>query len=830
MHARADRSVVKGNQNSTKNEEMKKMKKLYCKTKLLTIALVLALTFAALTASISYVVAQETATRCFLSVQPNPVGRGQIVTVSVMVQPVPPSMSDVYHDVKLDITKPDGTIETTVKDSWSTGGYYIQYIPDMAGIYYLQMSYPGETFAQNRIRSASESPVTELVVQEDPIPSWPETPPTGDFWDRPVSADLREWAHISGNWLQSGYNTTYQMGRSPSAYNPYSTAPRSSHVVWTEELGLGGLAGGEFGSASYYGGLVYENYLKPPIVMNGLIYYNLYFDSSPFSAFVCVDLRTGEELWRVEGANVDVGQLWDYRSPNQYGVIPFLWETGSTYNMYDAFTGRFICNFTGASTGRIVFDDDGTMLVYMLNARSGQVSMWNSTKAFEENGLISGFGGVGMFRFRTGTYDWQRGIEWEVTTDIASMTVGGRTYYPNAFSVSGDVILASAGLGSSQTTLHAGYSATNGSLLWFYARDPPDMPLIRTAVGDGVFALHNTVSTRFHGYDVATGEPLWESDELVYPWGTYIGLSMLIADEKLLAGSYDGYMHAFDIDTGKELWKYSSGDANIETATGTWPFFYSFMAADGVVFAPTGEHSASQPLYRGAKLHAIDMETGEGVWNLTGWYVNAALVDGYLLTHNAYTNQMYCIGKGQSATTVTAPQTEIELGESVIIRGTVTDQSPALKDTPAISDECMSAWMEYKLLQHPIPEDATGVTVKLTAVFPNGETQEIGTATSDMYGNFGKSWTPEVEGDYRVIATFEGTASYGSSSDSTYLTVGPAAEEAPSAEEIAQTTLTQMPAYPEIPAYLPIDLIILIIAAVVLVIGLLAYVALRKQK
>jgi hypothetical protein len=138
--------------------------------------------------------------------------------------------------------------------------------------------------------------------------------------------------------------------------------------------------------------------------------------------------------------------------------------------------------------------------------------------------------------------------------------------------------------------------------------------------------------------------------------------------------------------------------------------------------------------------------------------------------------------------------------------------------------------MEYKLLQHPIPEDATGVTVKLTAVFPNGETQEIGTATSDMYGNFGKSWTPEVEGDYRVIATFEGTASYGSSSDSTYLTVGPAAEEAPSAEEIAQTTLTQMPAYPEIPAYLPIDLIILIIAAVVLVIGLLAYVALRKQK
>jgi len=812
------------------------MKKLSCKTKLSTIALVLVLTFAALTAGISYVAAQEAQeypTRCFLSVQPNPVGRGQIVTVSVIVQPVPPSWNDVYHDVELNITKPDGTVETYVRDSWATGAYYIQYIPDMAGIYQLQMSYPGEYFTSSRqTRSASVSPVTDLVVQEDPIPSWPETPPSGDFWARPISADLREWAPISGNWLQSGYNTTYQMGRTPSAYNPYSTAPRSPHVVWTEELGLGGLAGGEYGSESYYGGLVYENYLKPPVVMNGLIYYNLYFDSSPFRAFACVDLRTGEELWRVEGAHISVGQLFDYRSPNQYGVIPILWETGTTYNMYDPFTGRLICNFTGASTGRIVFDDDGTMLVYMLNGRSGQVSMWNSTKAFEESGMISVFAatGAGTFRFRTGTFDWQSGIEWEVTTESASMTVGGRTYYPSAFSVSGDVILASGGLGSSQQTLHAGYSATNGSLLWAFAREPADMPLIRTAVGDGVFALHNTVSTRFHGYDVATGEPLWESDELVYPWGTYIGLSMLIADEKLIAGSYDGYMHAFDIETGKEVWKYYSGDANGETPTGSWPFFYSFMVADGVLFAPTGEHSASQPLYRGEKLHAIDMETGEGIWNLTGWYINAALVDGYLLSHNAYTNQMYCIGKGPSATTVTAPQTEIELGESIMIRGTVTDQSPALKDTPAISDECMSAWMEYKLLQHPIPEDATGVTVKLTAVFPNGETREIGTATSDMHGNFGKSWTPEMEGDYQIIATFEGTESYGSSSDSTYLTVGPAPEEAPSAEEIAAITVNQMPAYPEIPAYLTIDLVILVIAAVGVVIGLLAYMALRKQK
>ena len=60
-----------------------------------------------------------------------------------------------------------------------------------------------------------------------------------------------------------------------------------------------------------------------------------------------------------------------------------------------------------------------------------------------------------------------------------------------------------------------------------------------------------------------------------------------------------------------------------------------------------------------------------------------------------------------------------------------------------------------------------------------------------------------------------------------------AAAGVPSAEEIAQTTVNKMPAYltiAEMPAYLTIDLVILIIAVVVLVIGLLAYMALRKQK
>ena len=38
--------------------------------------------------------------------------------------------------------------------------------------------------------------------------------------------------------------------------------------------------------------------------------------------------------------------------------------------------------------------------------------------------------------------------------------------------------------------------------------------------------------------------------------------------------------------------------------------------------------------------------------------------------------------------------------------------------------------------------NAQGVTVKLYAIDPNNNYQDIGEATSDIWGNYGKSWTP----------------------------------------------------------------------------------------
>ena len=49
---------------------------------------------------------------------------------------------------------------------------------------------------------------------------------------------------------------------------------------------------------------------------------------------------------------------------------------------------------------------------------------------------------------------------------------------------------------------------------------------------------------------------------------------------------------------------------------------------------------------------------------------------GWLSTwFNGYDNQIYTAGRGPSATTVTAPNTAVESGSPVVIRGTVTDIS-----------------------------------------------------------------------------------------------------------------------------------------------------------
>jgi outer membrane protein assembly factor BamB len=305
---------------------------------------------------------------------------------------------------------------------------------------------------------------------------------------------------------------------------------------------------------------------------------------------------------------------------------------------------------------------------------------------------------------------------------------------------------------------------------------------------DEVIMYQNRITLIYVGYDMRTGEKLWEfQDPSQYG---YYGLSYHYYDGKLLAfNDYSGLMYAINITTGDLVWEYSTIGEGTESPWGQ-DIFRDIMIADGKIYGTAWEHSASTPLQRGDNLRCIDVETGEELWKFLLWgggTSDIATADGILVAFNWYDGQIYAFGRGPSATTVSAPDVAVTLGTEVLIKGTVTDQTPtgrrninnnlqfSLKGTPAISDDDMEEWMEYLFMGMPMPEDAEGVTVYLTAIDPNNNFQDLGTATSDINGNFALAWEPPVPGTYYVTAAFGGSESYGPSMDTTAFLVAEAA-------------------------------------------------------
>ena len=202
------------------------------------------------------------------------------------------------------------------------------------------------------------------------------------------------------------------------------------------------------------------------------------------------------------------------------------------------------------------------------------------------------------------------------------------------------------------------------------------------------------------------------------------------------------------------------------------------IVADEKIYVIGDEHSPTDPKERDKKIYAVDVETGDIIWEVaqwaSPWSSGVALGDGILINLNTYDNRIYAFGKGPSETTITAPDIEVAFGDSVMIKGTVTDQSPGSMGTPAISDGDMDDWMEYVYMQFPIPANAKGVDVSIDVIDSNGNYRNIGTTTSDISGAFGLAWVPDIPGQYTVIATFAGSESYGSSFAQTYMVVAEA--------------------------------------------------------
>jgi len=765
----------------------------------------------------------EMPTYAYIALSPHPVGVNQAVTAVFWIDKIPPTAAGIAGDrwkFYLDITNPEGNKQTVGPlTSDPVGGSWYTYTPDQVGEYTFTVRFGPQlitgsdgtgiynyNIAINDTYLESSATAT-LTVQEEAIPEPPIYPLPTEYWTRPIEGQNTLWSSIASNWLRS----PQIVGR----VQPNGLAPNSAHVMWTKPIAFGGVVGDsyEIPGLTFYDGTAYESPFNAPIILYGRLYYPLPLsDQRDGSGYACVDLRTGETLWEENYAvNPSFGQLFDYESMNQHGVIRngYLWanQRGSTTWMaYDPLTGNSVFNETNVPSGTSVYGPNGEILIYQLDATGKWLACWNNTAAQGLTGTRdpNDYTSSSYYQWRPvgKEVDAANAYSWNVT---ASWLPAGSTIVAI---LQDDILLGRAGSlpgpGTWSPYTMWGMSLkpdSRGQRVWMKNYDAPEGNISRMVgpffMGEyleaetRIFTMYDKETLQWWGYDLDSGNYVWGPTESEASLNYYsdVGLPRYdVHDGKLYSVGMAGMVYCYDHSNGDLLWNYTTGSSGLDAPWPNWPLGLGAIA-DGKVYVFTTEHSANAPHWVGVQMRCINATNGDEVWTVDsyGSQGSIAIADGYMIYLNLYDMQIYCIGKGPSATTVTATPKVSTYGDSVLVEGSVFDIAAGTTQNeqaarfpsgvPAMSDESVSAWMEYVYMQKPLPTDATGVEVILETLDPNGNYYEIGRTTSDAKGAFAYAFTPEVPGLYTIIASFKGSESYYGSIAETFVNV----EEAPQA-------------------------------------------------
>ena len=823
-----------------------------------------------------------------INVAPNPIGIGQTVTVNMYLA-VPLETSAFVLNMTLYITDPNGVKSTYGPfTSDATGGTYYAFAPSILGNYSIYWYYPGQTLAgtpgpnswAGLITDPSTSPTITLTVQQEPVQrsSYPITPLPTNWWETPVTAEnVQEWYKICGPWLgisPNDFAATGALGLTNgfenNVWQPYSSDISSGHVIWTFPWGAGGVPGGIYGGTEHSNFWMTRQYSPnfAAVIMNGILYSTQYTYATTTGAnngIVAINLFTGNQLFTINTTNaLSTGMMLYFKNVNQYGVVgPFLWTTGTLpasdtggrqigsqansagvtipspymnttgtqWNMYDAFDGRYIGSIVnGSSAGyssmQLATDDQGGLVGYYVNSTVG-AELCHPGIGGQANFVANNTGShLDCFNFTTAltgnfpparnfVIGWQAGIQFAVpvATNISGTTVAGTPW--GLWGVLGQTVCMMAGFGHGN--VGSGYeqdgfvtvSAMDGidghqmMLKNITTADTAVMqPWTRLGgnAGDGKLFLFDGLNWKGVAYDLRTGTKLWGDIQLtpvpgyqINPYDVF-NFKCMLANGVEFAFGFGGDIWAINATTGKQMWTTNTltllGDPGIETPYGTWPLwiFAAQAQTNNIAYFGVG-HEYDPPLFHGSQMLALNMTDGSLIWKELGTYTRAfAISDGVLISMNEYDNQVYGFAKGPSATTVQVPDPVTTVGSPIVIQGTVTDVSAgASQDAvarnfpnglPAVSDESQSAFMEYVYQQQLLPSNTTGVPVTLSVIDANNNYRTIATTTSGASGDYSVTWTPDIPGNYTLIAAFSGSNSYyGSSDTSSFYASLPATHE-----------------------------------------------------
>jgi hypothetical protein len=623
-------------------------------------------------------------------------------------------------------------------------------------------------------------------------------------------------------------------GPNEGMFSGDSVGPQTAHVMWTKPLQSGGIVGGnnfEIKGAQWFEGSAYNQRFQNPIIVQGRLIYTepVSFTGVAAGPTTAVDLRTGQVIWsRNDVPALSFAYIYDLEDPQQHGVFPAILFTSNFARAFDADTGNPMFNVTGVPSGTSALGPQGEHLRYVL-ANAGttanpdwRLGEWNSTRLWSGMGfpgtLTTGLSPVlqnssnlaqwsmtGSTMANTfivdasistgafNRYDWNVSIPWRNTMTAA----------PSILSVfAGNMLLMRNGsypaLGPNGYVPYT-YFAVNlnktrgpiGSVMWWSTVNPPagdrNITTVTYAGADlqaGVFAESYRQTMQFVGYSLTNGQKIWGPTPPQSPLDYYGSqgpgtLANQVAYGKIYSSAYSGILYTYDMKTGDLLWTYGNGGPGNSTNSGfevpgPYPTFVNAIGND-VVYLVTSEHTIQLPIYRGALMRAVNATTGKEIFtlsNINNEFATSSfgIADGFAATFNGYDNQIYSVGRGPSATTVSTPDVSVAFGTPVVIKGSVVDISAGTRQNeqaarfpngvPVSSDASMGDWMGYVYQQQVMPANFKGVEVSLTVMDANGNYRQIGSTTTDTNGKFSYVWKPDIPGKYTVYASFAGTNGY----------------------------------------------------------------------
>jgi outer membrane protein assembly factor BamB len=809
------------------------------KSKATAIALVLMSTIAVSLVALPNASAEDTwQTYAFIGATPNPVGVGQEVLLHVGIKHPLALTTEGWTGITVTVTKPDGTTETlgpyTTDSTGGTGGVFV---PNVAGNYTLQTHFPEQTLPTATFRPfatpadttmlASDSPILTLVVTEEPVTYYPGQPLPTEYWTRPIDSQIREWNVIAESWL--GRNYANGDRRDPQWVEGNEYAPDTAHILWTMPETQGGLAGGvSLDGHSFEIGDAYEGKFQQRLIIAGKLYFNPYAGPENYDKIVCVDLHTGEELWSKVMVNENgtqvistagffgtsiIGQLMYWDTYDFHGVFDYLWTiNGGNWDAFDPFTGDWVYRLEGVPSGSgpgLVRGPKGEILIYNVNTNAGYMTLWNSTNIpalhastdyatmawgqFEPQGKVVNATGPTITTPETPL--GLAGYQWNVS--IPNNLPGSvRDVYPQNKVV-----------GSSYNSTHVISWGINlepdneGQVLFRNTVAAPsewatgNLTIAYQTTTEDVFVYWAIQTTSYYGFSAVSGDYMWhtpveETYTNFYGWTEFGERPVLAAYGNLYSTGVSGTVYCYDIETGDLLWTYDATDQYSEILFGNNWWLFTLFATDGKVYFGTLEHSPVDPRPRGGPFVCLNATTGDvvfradGLFRQTLWGGLGIIGDSIIATQDTYDQRIYGIGRGPSATTVTASPKVSAFGSSILVEGMVTDVSPGTNmaglemrfpnGVPAVSDANMSEWMLYVYKQFERPADVMGVEVVVSVIDPNNNVYEVGRATSDANGMYKLMFTPEVPGEYTIIASFDGSGAYYGSFAQTAVGVGEA--------------------------------------------------------